>query len=98
MNYLTNVEKLKELGFREIKIMKNVIDNIDKDPVKLKDARELVQEAKNAGLGISVVGVETETQYRLLKEMDPDMMMQGYYFYKPLTRADLIAALISYEK
>ncbi len=92
------VEKLKELGFKEIKIMKNVIDNIDKDPVKLKDAKELVQEAKSIGLGISVVGVENETQYQLLKEMDKDMMMQGFYFYKPLTRSDLIAALISYEK
>ena len=92
------VEKLKELGFKEIKIMKNVIDNIDKDPVKLRDAKELVQEAKNVGLGVSVVGVENETQYRLLYEMDKDMMMQGFYFYKPLTRSDLIAALISYER
>ena len=92
------VEKLKELGFKEIKIMKNVIDNIDKDPIKLKDARDLVHEAKNVGLDVSVVGVENETQYQLLKEMDKDMMMQGFYFYKPLTRSDLIAALISYER
>ena len=93
-----SVEKLKELGFKEIKIMKNVIDNIDKDPVKLKDCKDLVLEAKSLGLGVSVVGVENEAQYRLLKEMDPKMIMQGFYFYKPLTRADLIASIISYNR
>ena len=92
------VEKLKELGFKEIKIMKNVIDNIDKDPVKLNDLRELVKETKNLGMGVSVVGVENETQARLLKEMDPEIIMQGFYFYKPLVRSDLIATLISYNK
>ena len=92
------VEQLKELGFKEIKIMKSIIDNIDKDPVKLNEVKSLVESAKQSGLNVSVVGVENETQYRLLKDLDNDMMMQGYYFYKPLTRSDFIASIISYNK
>ena len=92
------VEQLKELGFKEIKIMKSIIDNIDKDPVKFNEVKSLVLAAKHVGLNISVVGVENEAQYRLLKELDNDMMMQGYYFYKPLTRSDFIASIISYNK
>ena len=92
------VEKLKELGFKEIKMVKSVIDNIDKDPVKLNEVKSIVESAKQVGLNTSVVGVENEAQYRLLKELDGTMMMQGYYFYKPLTRSDFIAAIISYEK
>ena len=92
------VEKLKELGFKEIKIMKSIIDNIDKDPVKFNEVKSLVESAKQSGLNISVVGVENEAQYRLLRDLDNTMMMQGYYFYKPLTRSDFIASIISYNK
>lgn len=91
------IEKLKELGFKEIKVMKGVIDGIDKDPVKLNSFKQIADTAKQAGLGISVVGVENEAQYNLLKGIDPKMLLQGFYFYKPLTRSDLLSAIISYD-
>lgn len=91
------IEKLKELGFKEIKVMKGVIDGIEKDPVKLNNFKDIVEHAKLNDVGISVVGVENEAQYNLLKGIDENMLLQGYYFYKPLTRSDFLSAIISYN-
>ena len=95
--HYVGIEKLKELGFKEIKVMKGVIDNIDKDPQKLNAFKMIADTAKEQGIGISVVGVENEAQYRLLRDIDKNMLLQGYYFYKPLTRSDFLSAIISYN-
>ena len=73
------------------------ISGIDKDPVKLNAFKEIAENAKQLGVGISVVGVENEAQYKLLRDIDKNMLLQGYYFYKPLTRSDFISAIISYN-
>ena len=93
-----DVEELAYLGFKEVKIARDIIMSIDTDQVKYASLRELVKAAKAHNIEIAAVGVENETQFRMLKELDEDMVVQGFYLYKPLTRADLIAALISYEK
>ena len=77
--------------------MKGVIDNIDKDPQKLNAFKMIADTAKEQGIGISVVGVENEAQYKLLRDIDKNMLLQGYYFYKPLTRSDFLSAIISYN-
>lgn len=89
--------QLKELGFAEVKFARDIIMKIDTDPVKYQDLVKLVNEAKTFGVHTAAVGVENETQFKLLRDADENMMVQGYYLYKPLTRSDLIAALISYE-
>lgn len=91
------IEQLKQLGFKEIKVMKGVIDGIDKDPVKLNGFKQIAETAKQHGIGVSVVGVENEAQYKLLRDIDKNMLLQGYYFYKPLTRSDFLSAIISYN-
>ena len=91
------IEKLKELGFNEIKIARDIILKCDKDSTRLKELSDIVNTAKRVGLSVAAVGVENEAQYKILKDLDENMMVQGYYLYKPLTRSDLIAALISYN-
>ena len=93
-----DIEELSFLGFKEVKIARDIIMAIDSDAEKYSSLKDIVASAKRNNVGVSAVGVENETQLRLLKELDEDMMAQGYYIYKPLTRADLITALISYEK
>ena len=68
---------------------------IDKDSIKLRELVDIVSNAHKEGLNIACVGVENETQFNMLKGLDPEMMVQGYYLYKPLSRSDLIAAIIS---
>ena len=91
-------EKLKDLGFNEIKIARNLIAKIDKDPIQLEAVKDIVNNAHKVGISVGAVGVENETQLKLLRDLDEDMMVQGYLLYKPLSRSDLISAIISYTK
>lgn len=86
---------LKEVGFDEIKIDRGIIMMIDKDSVRLRELVDIVNSAHKEGLNIAAVGVENETQFNMLKGLDDKMMVQGYFLYKPLSRSDLIAAIIS---
>ena len=94
----TSIDELLYLGFKEVKIARDIILAIDKDPIRYESLKSIVTESKKNNIYISAVGVENEQQLKMLKALDEDMMVQGYYLYKPLTRADLIAALISYDK
>lgn len=93
-----DIEELSNLGFNEVKIARDLILSIDTDQVKYASVKEIVASAKAHKIGVAAVGVENERQLKMLKELDEEMMVQGYYIYKPLTRADLVTALISYEK
>ena len=93
-----NIDELYELGFKEVKVARDLVLTIDKDPVKFNAMKAIVDASKKVGIGVAAVGVENEQQLKLLKSIDENIMAQGYYLYKPLTRSDLIAALISYEK
>lgn len=93
-----DIEELSFLGFKEVKVARDIILAIETDQVKYNSLREMVNNAKKAKMGVAAVGVENENQLKMLKDLDDEMMVQGYYLYKPLTRADLITALISYEK
>ena len=93
-----NIEELISLGFKEVKIARDIILAIDRDQVKYASLRSIVESAKENDMALAAVGVENEQQFKLLKELDEEMVVQGYYLYKPLTRADLINALVSYEK
>ena len=96
-NYV-DPDSLKELGIKELKIARDIILKIDRDPLVFEELKKTIQHAKSLGMQIAAVGVENETQFKLLKELDEDMVVQGYYFYKPLTRSDLIAAIVSYQQ
>lgn len=98
MGQYVDIDELAFLGFKEVKIARDIILAIDKDPVKYDALKKIVETSKKSNMYISAVGVENEQQLKMLRALDEDMMVQGYFLYKPLTRADLIAALISYDK
>ena len=87
------LEEVKELGFKQIKIGRNMVHGIDSDQSKLKDIKMLLESAKQNNMSAAVVGVENIDQYNILLGIDPKMEMQGYYFYAPLERAALLDAL-----
>lgn len=92
------IEKIKEIGFKEIKLTRDLVGKIDTDSVQYNAVKDIVTHAKENGISVAVVGVENSAQFTLLKELDEDMIMQGYHFYKPLSRADFISALISHNR
>lgn len=98
MGQYVDIEELSNLGFKEVKVARDIILKIDKDPVKYDAMRTIVNLSKKFNLSVSAVGVENAEQAKLLKSLSEDIFAQGYYYYKALSRSDLIAALISYEK
>ena len=78
---------------RLFKIPRNLIRDIDVNQASLKALRELVTRATRLGLQTSVVGVENKDQYFLIRDMDKQSLMQGYFFYAPLELPQLIEAV-----
>ena len=60
--------------------------------------RTIVTLSQQHGINVAAVGVENAEQAKLLKALDENIAAQGYFYYKDLSRSDLISALISYEK
>ena len=98
MGQYVDIEELANLGFNEVKVALKIISAIDKDPVKLESLRTMDNLSKQFGLHVAAVGVENEEQARILKSIDDTIVAQGYYYYKDLSRSDLITAITSYEK
>ena len=88
-----SLDKIKALDIPEIKIPRNLIRDIDVNQASLKALNELVNQAIKLGLQTSVVGVENKDQYFLIRDMDKQSLMQGYFFYAPLELPQLIEAV-----
>lgn len=88
-----SLDKIMALDIPEIKIPRNLIRDIDVNQASLKALRELVTHATKLGLQTSVVGVENKDQYFLIRDMDKQSLMQGYFFYAPLELPQLIEAV-----
>lgn len=93
-----SMQKLKKYGFREVKLPRELVNGIELDAKKLALVEDIVATAKSLDMKVAVVGVENEAQYLALKNLDETMLLQGYYFYKPLSRADLITAVVSHDR
>lgn len=75
-----------------LKIDKSFIDGIPDDPKKTGIVRTVLSLAENLNMHTVAEGVETETQFNYLHSQSCDLI-QGYYFYKPLTIEELKAVL-----
>ena len=73
----TNIDELASLGFNEIKIARDLILNIVKDQTKYHEIELMVDSAKKNNVSVAAVGVENEQQFKMLRDLDEDMMVQG---------------------
>ena len=85
-----SVEMLKEIGFNEVKISRNLVLHIDSDNQRFLALKQLLGLIKRLDLKASIVGVENIDQYTLIKECDNTALLQGFYFYRPLEKQALI--------
>ena len=88
-----SVEILKEIGFDEVKISRNLVIHIDSDNQRFNALKALLQLIRRFNMKASIVGVENIDQYLLIKEVDSDVLLQGFYFFRPLEKQALIEAL-----
>ena len=88
-----SIEILKEIGFDEVKISRNLVNHIDSDNQRYNALKALLQLIRRFDMKASIVGVENIDQYLLIKEVDSDVLLQGFYFFRPLEKQALIEAL-----
>ncbi len=88
----SNLARLTNLKYDEIKVDKSLVDGINED--YKQDILAIFSDAL-AKLQKTLVfeGVESETQYQFIAQRYPDALIQGWYFSKSLPRQDLARLL-----
>lgn len=79
----SSLNYLKMLPIDTLKVDKSFIQNIEYDPREKVITEAIIQMSKALGLTVLAEGIENETQFHLLKELNCDAM-QGFYFSRPL--------------
>lgn len=87
-----SLEQLNRLPFTELKIDKSFIQDACRDESAKIIAESSVSMVKRLGMKVVAEGVEDEETFELVKAMGCDEA-QGYWFGKPMPRADFEASL-----
>lgn len=85
----SSLSYLNQLPIDVLKIDKSFVDNIELDAHSLDLIEGIFQLSSSIHLNVIVEGVETNGQFRLLKDKGVETI-QGYYFSKPLSPEDYI--------
>jgi EAL domain-containing protein (putative c-di-GMP-specific phosphodiesterase class I) len=88
-----SIEILKEIGFDEVKISRNLVNHIDSDNQRFNSLKQLLLLINRFDMKASIVGVENIDQFLLIKEVGVDVLLQGFYFFRPLEKQALIETL-----
>lgn len=88
-----SIEILKEIGFDEVKISRNLVNHIDSDNQRFNSLKQLLLLINRFDMKASIVGVENIDQFLLIKEVGVDALLQGFYFFRPLEKQALIETL-----
>lgn len=86
-------EKLKLIGIDTIKTDRSIIANIDINSEKFSNLSKLIESASLNTMKVTLVGVENGEQYNLIKSLNYQCNLQGYYFHHPLSGNELIEAI-----
>ncbi len=86
----SNLSYLSQLPIDELKIDKSFIDKIDAENGEYPIVDTVITMAKAMKLKVVAEGVETAIQADYLRAKSCDLI-QGYYFYKPLSLSDWLA-------
>lgn len=97
----SSLNHIREIPFDVIKIDQSFIQDIEEDSYAGSFVRMVGELADAIGVNVCVEGVETKSQLDMLKDMPVDLI-QGFYFDKPMPRAEFEAkylkAGVGFEK
>jgi EAL domain-containing protein (putative c-di-GMP-specific phosphodiesterase class I) len=89
----SSLSYLRHLPFNKIKIDRSFVMDIDHDPRAARLLAHMVQLCAALGMSTVAEGVETEAQFRTLRDLGVQEF-QGYYFARPAPVDDWIAQLV----
>lgn len=84
---------LRTFQVDSIKIAQSFIGQITENEEHANIVRAIMAMAHSLSLTVVVEGVETKEQFVLLREINVDSIVQGYYFYKPMPSEELVQLL-----
>ncbi|MEY4503890.1 MAG: hypothetical protein RL154_182, partial [Pseudomonadota bacterium] len=90
----SSLSYLQTLPVTELKIDKSFIDKIEINESSNQIAEAIIKIAKVLNLSTVAEGVETQKQFEILRDLECDEI-QGYFFYKPLTKDLFESALLN---
>ncbi|NLW79955.1 MAG: EAL domain-containing protein [Ruminococcaceae bacterium] len=93
----SSLSNMRELPLDIVKIDRAFIQDIATDAYSKTFVRLITDLCHSMGRAVCVEGVETAEQYRYCTECQTDTI-QGYYFYKPMPKDDMMAVLFESEE
>lgn len=88
----SSLSYLRRLPIDTLKIDRSFVSKLDCFDDKRQIVEVVLMLARALGLDVVAEGVETEAELRLLRDMGCDLV-QGYYYFRPLTPADAAQVL-----
>lgn len=88
----SSLSYLSKFPVNILKIDKSFVDGVPEDSKMTGVVLAILSLAQNLGMKTVAEGVETEDQYKFLREQG-STQIQGYYFYKPMLFDEFEAAL-----
>ena len=82
----SSLSYLDILPLNKVKIDRSFVQNLTKDPKKLKLLRGVVHLARELGLDVVVEGVETEDQLVMIRDNNCADLIQGFIFGTPMPK------------
>lgn len=79
----SSLNHIREIPFDVIKVDQGFIKDLESDAYSRSFIKMVVQLAEAIGVNICIEGVETKEQYRILSDMNVNLV-QGYYFDRPM--------------
>ena len=93
----SSLSHVHRLPLDKIKVDRSFITDIETNPVSLKIVKSLTALCADMGLDCIIEGVETGAQLAVLQDLGC-RLVQGYYFARPMTEADVPAYLAAMEE
>ena len=90
---MLRLDQLQVLGFKEVKMSRDVILNIVNDDIALQRANDVWKDANEIGMQVTFVGVERRQQADLLHDDVRDSNFQGRFFYSPMSEEKFFKTL-----
>jgi EAL domain-containing protein (putative c-di-GMP-specific phosphodiesterase class I)/FixJ family two-component response regulator len=93
----SELSRLRDLPFKDIKIDRDFISNCDRDPVNRGLCETFIEFAHKFNLTAVADGIETPAELATLRDMGCDLG-QGYLFAKPLPKNELLSMVKQRQK
>ena len=90
-----SLDNLAKLNFNEIKISREIVKDIDNNPLKLNEVKMISSEAQALGIKVCLVGIERREQHNIINDNEDIDVVQGFYYYKPLELDEFLTTIRS---